>query len=277
MVLLNRLRLLLGCSEPALFLVVSGKEGEPDSNRQQFRTSWLSGWTCPTTGHWLHLLSDPLPQWKRGARLFLAVPDMSSSVATAGSVSARRVLLVEEVDAGWGLLGAFPRALAFVVLSLLESGWRSDARFADFSGVRLENADLSALDLEAASFADCDLRSGSFSRARLKTADFSRARLDDADFRGADLRGTVFRRASLRRADFHDADLSGAWLDAAILTGAEFSGAKLSGAHLDEANLQGAGFAGAQLGLVYWPRDSSPPFGWELDEEGRLRRPREKA
>lgn len=258
-----------------MFLVFSEGGEALGGQRLHCRTNWLTGWTRPTTRDKIQLYADPLPFWEPGARVLVAIPDRSAT-AVGGDVFTRQVILTDEVTPGWPLLGAFPRASAFVALSCQSAGsyvgYHLDFSFADFSQTTLASVDLRGRELEGANFDDCDIQQGNFVESRLKGARFKGARLRNADFTRADLRGANFHRANLRGANFDGADLAGAWLEDTDLIEADFFEAKLSGAHLDRARLHGVGLVRAQLGQASWPPGSALPSGWELDEQGRLRR-----
>ncbi len=95
--------------------------------------------------------------------------------------------------------------------------------------------------------------------------------LNGASLTGASLDGANLNRADLNRANLNRADLNGADLNGANLNRADLNRADLTGANLTGADLNGANLNGAYVGDTLYA-ELFRSFGWEIDENKRLKR-----
>jgi len=102
--------------------------------------------------------------------------------------------------------------------------------------------------------------------------DLSGANLSSVDLSFANLSSANLSFANLSSVDLYSADLSSANLSFANLYSANFSSANLSSADLYSANLSFANLYSADLSGAYRGKNSVPIPGWEVDENGYLKR-----
>lgn len=129
---------------------------------------------------------------------------------------------------------------------------RSEDRWLDADGERLDEAFLREADLRSVPLNDCTLMGADLAGAALRGGDVENADLREATLTGVDARqcqlsNTVLEGGDLSNADLRGADLSNAALRGADLSGADLREAVLSGADLRKANLQGADLQGVEL------------------------------
>lgn len=128
------------------------------------------------------------------------------------------------------------------------AGKCTDARFANFTRARLNDARMSGIDARGATFASTVMTGVELPYSQLGGADFSSARLERADLSGGvTLYGGNFLTASLQGADLTSARLMLADFTSAQLQGAVMSHARLEGAILRDADLEGADLQSARL------------------------------
>ncbi len=170
----------------------------------------------------------------------------------------------------------------------------TDARFANFSRARMNEAKMAGVDARGATFSFATLTGAELPYAQLGGADFSSAHLERADLSGgvtlyggnfltASLQGADLTSARLMLADFTSAQLQGAVLsharlEGAILRDADLEGADLQSSRLFSTDLSGAKIASADLrGALVW-RAAAPladPQGLADFEQMGLRAPDE--
>ena len=168
-------------------------------------------------------------------------------------------------------------------LTARPGGQRLTLRFADLSGLVLDNNDVTEADLTGSTLVGTRFIRADLTRASLFGCDLTKADLRGAALTRADLRGVVLRGANLsfadltgadfrqgqiamphprlgletlksenRSADLADANFSGATLDGSQMSGssacnADFTDCSLRGAKLANANLKDANLCGANL------------------------------
>jgi len=119
--------------------------------------------------------------------------------------------------------------------------------WADFRGVRLDEAKLNGANLYEANLFEASLDRAYLFETNLCGADLSSTTLIEADLGKAKLNGASLIRTNLNHALLSEANLGMADLDEANLCRAKLNGANLGGASLRWANLSEASLIGADL------------------------------
>lgn len=132
------------------------------------------------------------------------------------------------------------------------------ARYANFSGAKLDGATMTGIDLVEAKLEEAQLAEARLTFATLAGANFSSAVMRKTDLTGgvqaqganfllASLQGADMTGAQLQYADFTSAGLQGVGLNYAYMHGAVLRDADMEAADLQQAKLYGADMTGAKL------------------------------
>jgi len=133
----------------------------------------------------------------------------------------------------------------------------SDLRYANFSGILLEEVNFRGASLQHAQFVETQFKACNFVRARLAYANFFAAVADGSNFAGAVADKAHFYRASLvdanfnnsvfKESDFSETLMDGILADHGFFEGSDFSSSSLIGASFRGANLVGVSFVNCDL------------------------------
>jgi hypothetical protein len=143
---------------------------------------------------------------------------------------------------------------------------RSNLRFADLKGAKLDKADFSGSNLVWTKFDQASLR-GSV----LRFCNTTGASFYAADLRNADLRGTFIGTANLSRANLKNADLRGLNLTQAKLNNANFTGCRLNQANLKGLDLSQTNIHRAVLVIARYNEKTTWPKGFDPTKAGAVK------